>query len=132
MADVGTIVANEDITLCSKVGTLAEDLAGGLFRVQLAFGHHRLRAFQHLVATAVPGYEDAYFPVHVDALTDEQMFDAVWSEKLRERKDISAVEEAELLARKLKRSAASVKWPKPGVSTGLPRRQPAAPLGAAC
>ena len=104
VADVGTIVTNEDIILFSKVGTLAEDIAGGLFRVQLAFGHRRLRAFQHLVATAVSGYEDAYFPVHVDALTDEQMLDAVWSEN-RERKDISAVEEAELLARKLERSA---------------------------
>lgn len=72
-------------------------------RVQLAFGHRRLRAFRHLYETGAPGYQDARFPIHVDALTDEQMLDAVWSEN-RERKDISAVEEAELLQRKLARS----------------------------
>lgn len=71
-------------------------------RVQLAFGHRRARAFRHLHQTAVPGYEQAVMPVHVDALTDDQMLDAVWSEN-RERKDISAVEEARLLARKLER-----------------------------
>lgn len=71
-------------------------------KVQLAFGHRRLRAFRHLYETGAPGYQDGRFPVHVDALTDEQMLDAVWSEN-RERKDITAVEEAELLARKLER-----------------------------
>lgn len=72
-------------------------------KAQLAFGHRRLRAFRHLYETGAPGYEDGRFPIHVDALTDEQMLDAVWSEN-RERKDISAVEEAELLRRKLERA----------------------------
>ena len=98
-----TVVSADDIALFSKVDTLDSDLDSGLFRVQLAFGHRRLRAFRYLVETAAPGYENGRFPIHIDALTDEQMLDAVWSEN-RERKDISAVEEAELLARKLERA----------------------------
>lgn len=75
-------------------------------RVQLAFGHRRARAFRHLHQTAVPGYEGAVMPIHVNDLADDQMLDAVWSEN-RERKDISAVEEARLLARKLERVRAN-------------------------
>lgn len=86
-------------------------------RVQLAFGHRRARAFRYLQTTEtvhingkdvpVPEvYKDGLFPIHIDALTDDQMLDAVWSEN-RERKDISAVEEARLLARKLERVRAT-------------------------
>lgn len=67
-------------------------------RVQLAFGHRRLRAFRNLHerdAARWPG-----MPVQVIELTDQQMLDAVWAEN-RERRDISAVEEAELLKLKL-------------------------------
>lgn len=67
-------------------------------RVQLAFGHRRKRAFDHLDAEVMP--------VDVQPLTDDQMLDAVWSEN-RERKDISAVEEAELLQKKLERAKAN-------------------------
>ncbi|MFO7682465.1 MAG: hypothetical protein R6X34_20705, partial [Chloroflexota bacterium] len=88
------------LTLTDKNYILQTDLA---VRVQLAFGHRRKRAFDHLHATQEMGYESGLFPVHIDALTDEQMLDAVWSEN-RERKDITAVEEAELLARKLERA----------------------------
>lgn len=69
-------------------------------RLQLAFGHRRLRAFAHLCTSNAPGYENGRFPVHVDALSDQQMLDAVWAEN-QQRKDISAIDEAELLARKL-------------------------------
>lgn len=99
----GEFVPGDDVALFHRVGTLEKDLVADLFRVQLAFGHRRLRAFRHLYESGAPGYEDGRFPVHVDALDDGQMLDAVWSEN-RERKDISAVEEAELLARKLSQS----------------------------
>lgn len=82
-------------------------------KVQLAFGHRRLRAFRHLHQSGAPGYEDGRFPVHVDPLGDEQMLDAVWAEN-RERKDIAAVEEAELLQEKIARlgsqAAAASAW----------------------
>lgn len=87
------------LTMTDKNRALLPDPA---VRVQLAFGHRRLRAFRHLWETQEPGYERGLFPVQVGEFSDEQMLDAVWSEN-RERKDISAVEEAELLARKLER-----------------------------
>ncbi|MCB8988058.1 MAG: hypothetical protein H6661_09965 [Ardenticatenaceae bacterium] len=88
------------LTMTDKDRVMLPDTA---VRVELAFGHRRLRAFRHLWANQEPGYTRGVFPIHIDALTDEQMLDAVWSEN-RERKDISAVEEAELLQRKLERS----------------------------
>ncbi|MBK8987403.1 MAG: ParB/RepB/Spo0J family partition protein [Chloroflexi bacterium] len=88
------------LTLTDKNRVLYIDPA---VRVQLAFGHRRLRAFRHLWGAQEIGYERGWFPVHIGELNDEQMLDAVWSEN-RERKDISAVEEAELLARKLSQS----------------------------
>jgi ParB/RepB/Spo0J family partition protein len=103
VAGTGTAVPAEDITLFAKTGTLAGDLQSGLFRVQLAFGHRRYRAFCHLQASGMPGYDR--FPVHVDGLSDAQMLDAVWAENY-ERKDISAVEQAELLKAKLEQVAA--------------------------
>lgn len=71
--------------------------------VQLAFGHRRLRAFQALCRFG-DGYDGNYYymPVHVDDLSDDQMIDSVWGENY-DRKDISAVEQAELLAAKLER-----------------------------
>jgi ParB/RepB/Spo0J family partition protein len=73
------------------------------WRVQLAFGHRRKRAFDHIVNDPAM-YDGHYYhmPIHIDDLDDDQMLNAVWSEN-RERKDISAVEEARLLARKLER-----------------------------
>src|SRR5690606_36468145 len=72
----------------------------GPYIVELEFGHRRARAFQHLHESGAAGYEDAVMPVHIRALTDEQMLDGVWSEN-RARRDLSAVEEAELLRAKL-------------------------------
>lgn len=78
------------------------------WRVQLAFGHRRKRAFDYLVSNDSGLFDGSYYymPVYVDDLADDQMLDAVWSEN-RERKDISAVEEARLLARKLERVRAN-------------------------
>jgi ParB/RepB/Spo0J family partition protein len=69
-------------------------------RVQLAFGHRRKRAFDHLAATGAAGYEAAVMPVYLDSLSDADMLNAVWSEN-QQRRDISAVEQAELLREKL-------------------------------
>lgn len=84
-------------------GTLTADPA---LRVQLAFGHRRLRAFRHLHQTGAAGYEDGLFPVHVAPMSDDQMLDAVWSEN-QERRDISDVERAQLLQAKLDRLRAN-------------------------
>jgi ParB/RepB/Spo0J family partition protein len=69
-------------------------------RIQLAFGHRRKRAFDHLATTGAPGYEAAVMPLFLEALSDAEMLDAVWSEN-QQRRDISAVEQAELLKEKL-------------------------------
>lgn len=76
------------------------DLRG--YRVQLAFGHRRLRAFRHLSETAA-GWNT--MPVYIEALDDDAMLDAVWSEN-QHRSDINAIEQAELLAAKLERARA--------------------------
>ena len=77
-------------------------LPAGMYRVQLAFGHRRLRAFR-LLAEQYPDHYGRSMPVTIRQLTDDQMLDACWSEN-RERRDLTAVEEAELLAEKLARA----------------------------
>lgn len=74
------------------------------WRIQLEFGHRRRRAFAHLVADG--WHEYARMPVRLVDLTDEQMLDGVWSEN-HERRNLSAVEEAELLRLKLERGGGS-------------------------
>lgn len=74
------------------------------WRIQLEFGHRRRRAFAHLVADG--WHEYARMPVRLLDLTDEQMLDGVWSEN-HERRNLSAVEEAELLRLKLERGGGS-------------------------
>lgn len=91
------------LTLTDKNRTLMPHTS---IRVQLAFGHRRLRAFRHLHEQGEIGYERGVFPLYVGELSDQQMLDAVWAEN-QQRKDISAVEEAELLARKLEQSGGS-------------------------
>jgi len=66
--------------------------------VELEFGHRRLRAFRHLVESGHSEY--TYMPLHIIVLTDEQMLDGVWSEN-QARRDISDVERAELIRKKL-------------------------------
>lgn len=78
--------------------------AGQSFRVQLAFGHRRLRAYRVLAET-LGGHWTA-MPVYVEALDDDAMLDAVWSEN-QHRSDINPIEQAELLAEKLERARAA-------------------------
>lgn len=74
-------------------------LNGGLVVVQLAAGHRRFRAFQHLVAHLDDqGYEYQTFPAELGLYTDDQMADLVWTEN-HDRADLSAIEEAEALQR---------------------------------
>lgn len=76
---------------------------GAAFSVQLAFGHRRLRAFRCL---ADRGAGWATMPVYVEALDDDAMLNAVWSEN-QHRSDINPIEQAELLAQKLNRARAA-------------------------
>lgn len=68
------------------------------WRVQLEFGHRRKRAFAWLVGNGHPKYHQ--LPVYIRDLDDDQMLNGVWSEN-RARRDLSAVEEAELIKLKL-------------------------------
>ena len=70
-------------------------LAG--LRVQLAFGHRRLRACRHAGLITMP--------VNVIEISDEQMLDWVWSENSY-RVDVNPIEQAELIAEKLERARA--------------------------
>jgi ParB/RepB/Spo0J family partition protein len=94
----GTVLDRD--VLAGALARIGEEGMPVGLRVQLAFGHRRLRAFRYLCDRDPRRYEG--MPVQIVDLTDEQMLDAVWSEN-RERSDISAVEEAELLQRKLAR-----------------------------
>lgn len=98
VVDTDTIVDADSVRMFAKENKWNEDPK--TFRIQLAFGHRRLRAFRHLHKSGAPGYEDGRFPIHIDPLTNKQMLDAVWAENY-ERKDISAVEQAELIRMKL-------------------------------
>lgn len=73
--------------------------------IELEFGHRRARAFAHLIETD-ERYKDGLMPLDVRFLTDDQMLDGVWSENYQ-RRDLSAVEEAELIAAKLERVKAN-------------------------
>jgi ParB/RepB/Spo0J family partition protein len=75
------------------------------WRVQLEFGHRRKRAFDHICHN-LHIHEYHQMPVYIRDLTDDQMLDGVWSEN-RQRRDLSAVEEAELLRDKLERLQAN-------------------------
>lgn len=66
--------------------------AAGL-RVQLAFGHRRLRAYRQLAG-------ETHMPVRIAALSDDGMIDALWTENAQ-RADVNPMEQAELMARKL-------------------------------
>jgi ParB/RepB/Spo0J family partition protein len=97
----GTVLSRDEVDLFLKKSNekFKQDLRD-LFRVQLAFGHRRLRAMRHLHQAGDEGYEAGVMPVHIDALTDEQMLDAVWAENY-DRSDISPLERARLLWKKI-------------------------------
>lgn len=65
-------------------------------RVQLAFGHRRRRGFDHLAASDPARW--GRMPVWLRDLDDEAMARQAWAEN-RDRKDISAYEEAKAIAR---------------------------------
>lgn len=99
----GEVLTQERLTAMFKPGdTLPDNLP--LFAEQ-EFGHRRARAFAHLVETDAR-YSDGLMPLNVRFLTDDQMLDGVWSENYQ-RRDLSAVEEAELIAAKLERVKAN-------------------------
>ncbi|MEZ4594551.1 MAG: hypothetical protein R3D55_25915 [Chloroflexota bacterium] len=88
------------------------------WRVQLEFGHRRKRAFEYLATNGT--YEYAKMPLNIIDLTDDDLLDGVWSENAK-RKDISAVEEAELLKIKLERMGAGGSHKALGEEWGLSR-----------
>lgn len=99
----GEVLTQERLTAMFKPGdTLLDNLP--LFAEQ-EFGHRRARAFAHLVETDAR-YSDGLMPLDVRFLTDDQMLDGVWSENYQ-RRDLSAVEEAELISAKLERVKAN-------------------------
>lgn len=69
-------------------------------RVELAFGHRRKRAFDHLHANGAIGYEGGTMPLIIHPLSNEQMLDAVWGEN-SDRLDITAIDRALLIQKKL-------------------------------
>ena len=69
------------------------------YRVQLAFGHRRLRAYRYL--DTMTSKRRPSMPVDVGYMSDTQMLDAVWSENTK-RADFNPIEQAELLAAKVK------------------------------
>lgn len=99
----GEVLTQERLTAMFKPGdTLPDNLP--LFAEQ-EFGHRRARAFVHLIETDAR-YSDGLMPLDVRFLTDDQMLDGAWSENYQ-RRDLSAVEEAELIAAKLERVKAN-------------------------
>lgn len=76
----------------------------GGYRVQLAFGHRRLRAYRLLRETT--GVTWRTMPVDVLPYNDDQMLDDVWSENVH-RADFNPIEQAELLAEKMRLAKAA-------------------------
>lgn len=120
VVDTEIVVDNEKVKMfAGKDGRWNEDPK--TFRVQLAFGHRRKRAFAHLNKFGEKYDGDYYYmPIHIDPLTDKQMLDAVWAENY-ERKDISAVEQAELIQLKLQQLGPDATHATIGTEWGLSR-----------
>lgn len=116
VADVGTVVADDDILLFNKVGTLDKDVADGLFCVQLAVGHNRRLAYQLLAQDNPDKY--GRLPVRLAAYNDQTMAKMSWSENAK-RKDLSALEEGNAI----KRAMSDFGWTQEqaGVEFGLNR-----------
>lgn len=96
----GRLVAKDGFVI---KGTSALDLNPNemfkSYRVQLAFGHRRLRAYRYLDMTT--SMRRPTMPVDVNYMSDTEMLDAVWSEN-QQRADFNPIEQAELLAAKVK------------------------------
>ena len=120
VVDTDTIVGSDSVKrFVGKDGRWNEDPK--TFRIQLAFGHRRKRAFEYLNRFGEKYDGDYYYmPIHIDPLTDKQMLDAVWAENY-ERKDISAVEQAELIQLKLQQLGPDATHAAIGQEWGLSR-----------
>ncbi len=73
---------------------------GADVRVQLAFGHRRLRAIR-LIAEQDGALETAVMPVDLRPLSDEEMAEFAWSENAK-RRDLSPIEAAQAIERMVK------------------------------
>lgn len=91
----GRLLSPAEVKSWSTANHLAQDTA---VRVELEFGHRRLRAFRHLAAGGYDAY--SWMPLNILALDDAQMLDGVWSEN-EARRNLSDVERAELIRVKL-------------------------------
>ncbi len=120
VVDTDTIVGSDSVgRFVGKDGRWNEDPK--TFRIQLAFGHRRKRAFEYLNRFGEKYEGDYYYmPIHIDPLTDKQMLDAVRAENY-ERKDISAVEQAELIQLKLQQLGPDATHAAIGQEWGLSR-----------
>ena len=91
-----------DPTSYTEPGALVEVFSGPQGqRVQLAFGHRRLRAFRLLVANKTKGGWGA-LPVELRRLSDEQMALYAWSENAQ-HKELTPIEEATAIQRMIDR-----------------------------
>lgn len=120
VVDTDTVVGSDSVKrFVGRDGRWNEDPK--TFRIQLAFGHRRKRAFEYLNRFGEKYDGDYYYmPIHIDPLTDKQMLDAVWAENY-ERKDISAVEQAELIQLKMQQLGESATHATIGQEWGLSR-----------
>jgi len=96
---LGRIVNQQGVVVpAAKIGTQpGVSIPANKWRVQLAFGHSRLKAYELLSGTD-PSF--GAMPVDLRNLTDEQMANFAWSENAQ-RKDLTAIEEAEAIAKRL-------------------------------
>lgn len=99
----GEVLTRDKLTEMFKPGVKLPDNLP-LF-AELEFGHRRGRAFAYLIEND-ERYRDGLVPLDVRYLTDDQMLDGVWSENYQ-RRDLSAIEEAQLIAAKLEREKAN-------------------------
>ncbi len=102
--DHGEVITGYDLE--RTLGRIQSDGFPAGLRVELAFGHRRLRAYRHIEQGEFAGGDWSYMPVIISELTDDQMLDHVWSEN-QARADINPVEQAELLKEKLERARAA-------------------------
>lgn len=93
-------VVNASGELVTLSAWASETRSNAVYRVQLLYGHRRLRAFRHLAAAGHHQYH--FMPVILIEASDEAMIDAVWGEN-RNRRDLTAIEEATLMQSAIRR-----------------------------
>lgn len=85
-----------DLQQIQDADRLVEVLAATGFRIQIAFGHHRLAAFRLLETQVPPRF--TLMPVDIQPLSDEQMALYGWSEN-EHRGDLNTYEKAQAIQR---------------------------------